>query len=216
MMDDLDDLDDLASLLDTPEPDEDDIPGEDDDLDDLSALIDTPRSEPKAIKSDDLDDLSALIDIASNPGQAVDDLSALINDISDPGPTMDDLSALIADVSEPDPAGNDPDGNNLDDLSQLIDAPKTIPKTRTADSFDEKEGNSKDSPVLKIDISPEKNLEKYKAAVMKIIIQLKSDGLSVEETTGRLNRDKIRTLSGKPEWNQRAISQIYKFIDSAA
>ena len=50
---------------------------------------------------------------------------------------------------------------------------------------------------------------------MKIIIGFKNDNLNAEETTNLLNKNKIKTLSGKPKWGQKAISQIYKFIDSA-
>ena len=50
---------------------------------------------------------------------------------------------------------------------------------------------------------------------MKIIIELKTKGLDIEETTNRLNTSSIKTLSGKPEWSQKAIAQIYKFIESA-
>jgi len=63
-----------------------------------------------------------------------------------------------------------------------------------------------------MDLSPDDDIEKYKAAIMKVILELKTDGMSAEETTLLLNKNKIRTLSGKPEWSQKAISQIYKFM----
>ena len=50
---------------------------------------------------------------------------------------------------------------------------------------------------------------------MKIIIELKEQGLSAQQTTDRLNRDGVATLSGKPAWGLKAIEKIYGFIDSA-
>jgi uncharacterized protein YlxP (DUF503 family) len=85
------------------------------------------------------------------------------------------------------------EGEPLDDLGALIN----------------------DTPSLKPDITPEDNLKEYKAAVMKIILGLKTQNLSAEETTKRLNQDGVQTISGKSQWSEKAISQIYKFIDSA-
>jgi len=123
--------------------------------------------------------------------EILDDLSSLIE--NDP-PQLDDLSTLIDDLPEIVQPGKE-----LDDLSKLIDDPEEV----------------EDITEIKIDISPKEDLEKYKAAVMKIIIELKTDGLDMEEATNRLNRNRIKTLSGKAEWSQKAISQIYKFIESA-
>ncbi len=72
-----------------------------------------------------------------------------------------------------------------------------------------------ETPSLKPDITPEENLKEYKAAVMKIILGLKTQGLNAEESTIRLNQDGVQTISGKSEWSEKAISQIYNFIDSA-
>ena len=58
-------------------------------------------------------------------------------------------------------------------------------------------------------------MARYKAAVMQIIIELKSSGMSPGETTDRLNKDEVPTLSGKPQWRESAIAKIYGFIDSA-
>ncbi|RLB89341.1 MAG: hypothetical protein DRH26_11785 [Deltaproteobacteria bacterium] len=91
------------------------------------------------------------------------------------------------------PPADDPMDDPMDDLNALID----------------------DTPSLRPDITPEENLKKYKAAVMKIILGLKTQDLSAEETTRRLNQDNVQTISGKSEWSETAISQIYKFIDSA-
>ena len=187
-------LDDLSLLLDTSSPVADDIPKDQEQtdqplaLDDLSALIEQTDEVSKTEPSIEIDDLSKLIDDSSDSGQKAQDL--------------DDLSLLITD-----------DSLQMDDLSKLIDDPETIEESSLGK--DEPENEPKDTPAIKIDISPEEDLEKYKAAVMKIIIELKNDGLDVEETTNRLNKNKIKTLSGKPEWGQKAISQIYKFIESA-
>ena len=126
-------------------------------------------------------------------------------------PELDDLSLLIApdaDISSfphtdntlddplDDPLDDtldDPLDDTLDDLSALISAP----------------------PSLRPDITPEENLKEYKAAVMQIILGLKTQDLSPEETTRRLNQDGVQTISGKSQWSERSISQIYKFIDSA-
>ncbi|MCK5162618.1 MAG: hypothetical protein KAJ25_10675 [Desulfobacula sp.] len=192
-------LDDLSLLLDETKK-------QNNEIDDLSKLIDETPLE--SIKSIQLDDLSLLIDKDSEKDEDrtdqhldLDDLSKLIDDSSDseqPAQTLDDLSLLITHDSLP-----------MDDLSKLIDDPKTIEEPSSG------ENESKDTPEIKIDIAPEENLEKYKAAVMKVIIEFKTDGLSAEQTTIHLNKNKLKTLSGKPEWSQKAISQIYKFIESA-
>ena len=90
----------------------------------------------------------------------------------------------------------------MDDLSALIDPV-------------EENAPEPSQPSLKPDITPEQNLNAYKAAVMKIIIDLKSQGLTPRETTDRLNGDDVPTLSGKPKWAEKAISKIYGYIDSA-
>jgi hypothetical protein len=101
-------------------------------------------------------------------------------------PPLDDLSALVADIPVDAPLEED-------DLSALVE----------------------DAPSLKPDITPQEDLKAYKAAVMKIILDLKTKNLSPEETTKRLNQDGVQTISGKSQWSQQAVSQIYKFIDSA-
>jgi hypothetical protein len=175
------------------------------DLDDLSELID--EDPLKSAESAPLDDLSLLLDTipaADDTQIELDDLSKLIDAPSDSGQEtrdLDDLSLLIEKETS--------DSIQMDDLSRLIDDSNTVEDPEPDESKPE------DTPALSIDISPEDDLEKYKAAVMKIIIELKADGLSFEETTSRLNKNKIKTLSGKPEWNPKAISQIYKFIESA-
>lgn len=207
-------MDDLSLLIDEPF---------DHSMDDLSALIDDV-SEP-------LDDLSLLIEDVSEP---LDDLSALIEDESDP---LDDLSLLIDDVTAPlddlskliddIPQKSDPAGQSsmeLDDLSKLIDMPfspdSPVPDMELDDLSllldDPLPGAENIKPILKPDITPEEDLPKYKAAIMSIIIQLKSDGFSVEQTTERFNNEGILTLSGKAKWGTKSIAQIYKFIDAAS
>ncbi|OGR10281.1 MAG: hypothetical protein A2097_05080 [Desulfobacula sp. GWF2_41_7] len=197
--------DDLSLLIEIESPDEKNLP---DKLDDLSALI---ENESKFME---IDDLSALLDkesLESPATENLDDLSILIDRpidgsdrientsqetiLSDSQESMDDLTRLIT-----------PTDALMDDLSKLIEPAEPtqlfIPEGR----------NLKETKSLKMDLSPDDDIEKYKAAIMKVILELKTDGMSAEETTLLLNKNKIRTLSGKPEWSQKAISQIYKFM----
>lgn len=189
-------LDDLSALLSDPE-EKTDVK-----MDDLSILLD---KEPiKNIVEEPLDNLSMLIDTIPEedeiPKDTAPDQPEPMNDLKeliDPDEKLDDLSKLIDD-SPP-----------LDDLAKLIDNQEKVKEPLS------KKEEPEDTPAIKIDISPEEDLEKYKAAVMKIILELKTQGLSAQETTDRLNKNNIKTMSGKPEWSQKAISQIYKFIASA-
>lgn len=199
-------VDDLSLLIQEEqkaEPIDYDLPQ----LDDLSLLIDSQpeitdkkeknKTQGPADQIAELDDLSKLIDEPDESlrqdDEEMDDLSQLINEPSgrdqQPDQELDDLSSLI-----------ESDSPQIDDLSKLIDS-------------DLEPVN--DTSEIKVEITPEEDLGKYKAAIMKIIIGLKTDGMDVEETTNRLNKNRIKTLSGKPEWTQKAISQIYKFIESA-
>jgi hypothetical protein len=202
-------LDNLAELIEDKPSDN----GDSEQLDDLSLLIgssdpvDVPAEVPAEVPveshaEDDqnkdeqvtLDDLSKLIDEPSNqtqPAQDMDDLSQLIDEPSDTDNHDQELDNLASPIDSDSPDSNSPE---IDDLSKPIDD---------------------DTPEIKLDITPEEDLGKYKAAVMKIIIGLKTDGLDVEEATNRLNQNSIKTLSGKPDWSQKAITQIYKFIESA-
>ncbi|WDP88340.1 MAG: hypothetical protein HUN04_00685 [Desulfobacter sp.] len=223
-----DDIDDLSSLIDTvsaPEPDTGQLDGllegdaELPELDNLSLLVDEAVPD-KPQEDPDLDDLYSLVDQEEN----LDDLSALIDPPSETetdeetGPSpMDDLSLLV-DLPE-DAAGN------LDDLWTLVDKKEDGTSENVAGSGNDTvalddlsaliDPVSEEQPSLKPDVSPEEDLPKYKAAVMKIIIELKSQGLSANETTDRLNKDQVATLSGKPNWGEKAIEKIYGFIDSA-
>lgn len=177
-------------------------------IDDLSQLIEPPdASEKKEEEKPAIDDLSQLLGTpedskASQEEQAellIDDLSRLIekeDDLSHSG-GIDDLSQLIDEPLEK-------SIGEMDDLSQLIDMPTKSDEEEAEKAYE-----------IHIDASPEDGLEQYKSVVMKTIIQMKTDGLTKEETTRCLNDHNIQTLSGKPEWSLKAISQIYKFIESA-
>lgn len=219
-------LDDLSALL------EGTVKAIEIEIDDLSALLDKDSLE--MVITEELDDLSQLIDgsdkiknitketILLKPHEPMDDLNKLITPSDN---QMDDLSKLIDksvekkvkdevdDLSLLIEADHDPDAEKnilfqMDDLSKLIDSDETIKK-----SFSE-EANIKKTKAIRIDISPDDDIDKYKAAIMKIILELKTEGFNAEETTLLLNKNKIRTLSGKPEWSQKAILQIYKFMTS--
>lgn len=231
--------DDLTQLLDTPLPDADD-------LDDLDALLDAASSAPpapadspsendpkarghqedqgrqkdfqeKSGAAEQMDDLRLLITTGPDDTRPVDDDTRPADD--DTGLLdMDDLSLLVQ------PSHTD----DLDDLFLLIDAENgmdSAENTRNDSAADsDQNGVPLDDltalldaePSLKPDISRDQNLEKYKGAVMKIIMALKSRGLDAQETAQRLNKDKVETISGKPEWTVKAISQIYSFIEAAA
>ena len=187
-----DDMDDLSKLVDSDvsssnSPDIED--NNEDDLDDLFSFVDMDTNVPKDFNEDldDLDDLSKLIEPVSDERDGnLDDLSALIEEPAQPKEPMDDLSLLVAGTGEK--SGQVPPGED----SQV-----------------------KETPTIKPDISPDQDMKKYKAAVMKIIIELKEKGLTAQQTTDRLNRDGVATLSGKPAWGLKAIEKIYGFIDSA-
>lgn len=209
------DIDDLSKLIDqgtqSNNKQTEDMP---DTMDDLSALIDTPSSSSL---SDDmeLDDLSSLI---SSPSKDSDSKEP---DLPDPELSeMDDLSQLISDKADTQDtqATSDKDQSSqpsvpMDDLSQLISPDSEKPKTSEPVQKEESTDSAKDK--ITIGFSPKDDVKKYKAAVMQLILGFKKDGMSVEQTTEKLNANKIETLSGKPEWGQKAISQIYKFIESA-
>ncbi|MCP3875496.1 MAG: hypothetical protein GY699_20365 [Desulfobacteraceae bacterium] len=219
-------LDDLSLLIDAqPEQKEENLPDQDpsdlsEDLDDLSALIDQSDTDSDTQPPAGLDDLSKLIDDPSVEKGTQSDSSVKEESTTPGSPSdqtdMDDLSILIDD---PDSIQASDESLEMDDLSKLIDDSSPVKNTQSETPSDktepEKSSDNEKPPEISIDISPAEDKEKYKAAVMKIILGFKTDGLDVEETTKRLNDNKIKTLSGKPEWSQKAISQVYKFIDSA-
>ena len=201
-------LDDLSQLIDTPSDMEQPVQ----ELDNLADLIDDKPSDHDEFEK--IDDLSLLIDSDDHSEDdqnryeqvALDDLSKLIDEPSNQTQSvqdMDDLSQLI-DA----PLDTDQPVQELDDLASLIDR-------NSPDIDDMSKLIDDDTPAIKLDVTPEEDLGKYKAAVMKIIIGLKTDGLDVEATTNCLNKNSIKTLSGKPDWGQKSIAQIYKFIESA-
>ncbi len=204
-------LDDLSLLVDDPK---DGASSPAADMDDLASLIDT--SAPESGTAIETDDLSKLIDgMASTAGtQDMDDLSQLVDESDKTTKDQDNLSLLID--TETKTTGE----TGQDDLSKLIDDPgqQQVPQDTAAQPMDDLSALAKDilQPSLKPDITPKENLEAYKAAVMKIILQLKSDGSSAQEATDRLNKDEVPTLSGKAQWSIKALEQIYRFIDSAA
>jgi len=192
-------------------------------LDNLSALIDESDQGHEADVSMPIDDLSTLIDLKDDAPKTdtsieIDDLSKLIDTSSDddlPAENLDDLSQLIDDTPDSDDEESGlPQMDDMDDLAKLIDDTPEAAENLAVGN-DEPEDESDNIPTITIDVSPEEDLGKYKAAVTKIIIGLKTEGLSVGDAANRLNKNKIQTLSGKPEWSQKAISQIYKFIESA-
>jgi DNA-binding transcriptional MerR regulator len=170
--------------------------------DDLTALLDAP-----IFHSREMDDLSDLIDaVAQQPVQSEDpgyaDRLTRSSAITDPSSDLDDLSTLV----------NTPlmDPVSLDNLSELI-----APEHESGESVDDLTALLDTASSLRPGISRDENLEEYKAAVMTIIMDLKSSGLSDHQTAERLNRDGVDTISGKPEWTVAAITQIYKYIDAA-
>lgn len=221
------DLDDLSKLIeDQEEPDNDsqaqenvadsseetgDVEIESEiDLDDLSLLIDEAPKEDSSPSSEapldaqensiELDDLSKLIEPQDEGPNEQAAATASVD--TDTVPVeLDDLSALIGDADDNASEVNAPE---LDDLSKLIDQE---PAEETPEDTTK--------PAYTIDISPEDNMEAYKAEVMKLIIGFKKEGLTAEQSTKRLNDNQIKTLSGKSEWGEKAISQIYNFIESA-
>ena len=188
----------LDDLLDSSHQDETN-------LDDLSLLIDQDNAPAKE------DDLWALVqDDTGGATPPLDDLGALV----EKEPPLDDLNLLIKeDDSSPQP---DPD-SNLDDLNQLLDHGSCALDKETDDLYQlmdmPKQGEKK--RFEKPDIDPKTDMAAYKAAIMKIIVQLKAEGLGAKETTEALNYEGIRTLSGRPQWKVGAISKIYRFIDDA-
>ncbi len=229
------DIDDLSLLIDDPSsPGTDETASPLNEMDDLDSFIDD-SSEP-GIEADtpDMDDLSLLIDdkspsssdkTASIPDD-MDDLSLLIDYSSPPEtdaapPDMDDLSLLIDDKSpsSSDKTASIPD--DMDDLSLLIEDDLSMdqvqPENKESLSGKLTPGkNKKQIPdKLKPKVTPKENFKKYKAQIINLIIKLKSDGHSVEETTQMFNTEDIQTLSGKNKWNEKMIAQIYKFIESA-
>lgn len=221
------DLDDLFSLVGMDA----DVPKDvNENLDDLSRLIEPERDT----RTGDLDDLSALIEEPEQTQETMDDLSLLVDDAgkeseqsaSGDDIRTDDLWSLIPDAENSNreiqgQAGQSvavPEMDNLSALINIVPDDSLASDTTTSEDqkiIDDPTESLTDTPSIKPDISPDQDMKKYKAAVMKIIIGLKEQGLSAQQTTDRLNRDDVATLSGKPTWGLKAIEKIYGFIDSA-
>ncbi|MBF0572922.1 MAG: MerR family transcriptional regulator [Desulfamplus sp.] len=214
-------IDDLSSLIEDEEEKLDDLSAlievegdyEDNRIDDLSSLIENEDALHNDLKPDildsDVDDLMSLIDddpdsvsndvILDNnfkENDIVDDLSALIDeDVSNLRPAVldsdvDDLMSLIVDDKQDD---------IMDDLSVLLDG----------------EEESLTPKIEKPKASLENNFEQYKTEVINIIIKLRKDGYTVEQTTEILNNEEIKPLSGKNRWTTKMIAKIYTFIEAA-
>ena len=169
------------------------------DVDDLSLLL---APEEKEETPEGMDDLWALVEDEKEldtktesilpEDKGLDDLNLLIEE--EPSPPLDDLNLLVDEAPSP---------TEIDDLSELIEKPE-IKEDKEEKLFE------------KPDITPEMDVAAYKAAIMKIILQLKTKGLNAEETTKAFNAQGVLTLSGKPQWKIGAISKIYRFIDEAS
>ncbi len=166
-------------------------------IDDLSILIDKKGKEESGTennKQEKIDDLSSLLDNKPSNTTKIDDLSTLIVEPESEGseePEIDDLSILVTEPKSK--------KESVDDLSSLIDfKSKTKPK------------------IKKREFSPKDDFEKYKSEIINIIIDLKNQGSTEEETCEQFNQEGILTFSGKAKWSVKIISQIYKLIENAA
>ncbi|MCG8563923.1 MAG: hypothetical protein MI747_02470, partial [Desulfobacterales bacterium] len=148
-------------------------------------------SEPK-IADNDMDDLAALIGTPSSGDSVPEADEEKTNSVETKGEEdMDDLFALVEGPGE--------------NASTEEEAPAQAPPEKPEEP----------TPSIKPGITPQEDMGKYKAEIMKIMIQMKKDGLTAEETAQRFNGEGVQTLSGKPEWSVKAISKIYSFIDAA-
>ncbi|MCK5310896.1 MAG: hypothetical protein KAJ62_02225 [Desulfobacteraceae bacterium] len=192
--------DDLSQLIDT----ENNVPEAetkvDQQIDDLASLI-----EPKQENHAELDDLSRLIQIDDTK---IDNLSALLDDFSDNNLELDDLSLLINDsntqniqIDDLSILTNEPEFENgtMDDLSSLIDSE-----------------SDKKFTIAKPEFSPIDDFKNYKSEIINIIIDLKNQGITEQETCEKFNKEGILTFSGKTNWSIKTISQVYQLINNAA
>lgn len=189
--------------------------------DDLSRLLEDDQAlELSCLEIDQTDDLNQLIDAVSMEREAsagLDDLFLLLEQ----EPDLDDLSLLL-DPGDPRNTASPSGPEGMDDLCLLIEDEDQFVSGNLSEEDSSLEPPMDDLsllldkvPSLKPEITPQEDIEAYKAEVMKIIIQLKSQGTRAQETARRLNQDQVPTLSGKPEWSVKALKQIYTFIDSA-
>ena len=213
-------LDDLSTLvwdLETEETEESTL--DEDDVNDLAKLLDDEPPRTEAAEKAELDDLSMLIDRSGETAFETDDLSLLLEDGDTESREMelDDLSLLVQNDAETgEPSGRSSNEVETDDLSELIDNEDETGKEKDRlDDLSLLVEEEKPSPLTP-DISPDEDFEAYKQAIINIIIELKQQGLTPEDTCDRFNKEEVRTLSGKPRWSVKTISGIYRFIDSAA
>lgn len=186
--------DDLLSLIDEiPEEPEgkEETPAEQQDTDDLSDLIrdlEPGESADSPLDEDDVNDLADLLDEEPREAETPEKTA------------LDDLSMLIDRADEA--------AFRTDDLSLLIEETELDDLSLLVE---DEERNS-----LTPDISPDEDFEAYKQAIINIVIELKQQGLTPEDTCERFNKEGVRTLSGKSRWSVKTINGIYRFIDSAA
>jgi hypothetical protein len=169
----------------------------------LNLLVDYERQES-------LDDLNMLLDDGAQ--ESLDDLNMLLGD--DNQEPLDDLNMLVNDANQKPPG----------DLSQAQSVEPSEPSKKEANIPDDGYPGLDNlgmlveekavQPKIKPTITPEENFKQYKSEVINIIIQLKKEGLSVDETTDRFNDEGVLTLSGKSRWSTKSINQIYRFIDA--
>jgi hypothetical protein len=200
-------------------------------IDDLSILIDKKPNEKNNIKDTQpiiIDDLALLLDNKQSNITEVDNLSELIVDIEAKRSEeleIDDLATLLPDSRQENKYETDDlsiliknqyISNKIDDLSMLINETKsdnaTIDDLSTLIDFKSK----KKLKIKKLAFSPKDDFEKYKSEIINLIIDLKDQGFSKEETCEQFNKGGILTFSGKTKWSVKLISQIYQLIENAA
>ncbi len=208
----------------------------DEKMDDLSALVDEDEHhhyEIQEILDSDLDNLAALIDDDTQLQEA--SVDNLLDNDSFNSSAMNDLSVLI----DEEPTYLNPNilDSDVDDLMSLIpDNNKYMPPRKSErrtvtsildndimddspniDALSAIDDQSDTGTLPKIErpkASLEQNFEQYKSEVINIIIQLRKQGHSVEQTTDILNEEEIKPLSGKNRWTTKMIAKIYTFIEA--
>ena len=208
----------------------------DETMDDLSALVDEDEHhhyEIQEILDSDLDNLAALIDDDTQLQEA--SVDNLLDNDSFNSSAMNDLSVLI----DEEPTYLNPNilDSDVDDLMSLIpDNNKYMPPRKSErrtvtsildndimddspniDALSAIDDQSDTGTLPKIErpkASLEQNFEQYKSEVINIIIQLRKQGHSVEQTTDILNEEEIKPLSGKNRWTTKMIAKIYTFIEA--
>jgi hypothetical protein len=229
-----------ASLL--PQPGKE-VPKEQITTDDLSLLIDTADKKEKSIERPLIDDLSMLLEKTSDNGSDIDDLSVLLEPVPNKNSNAetDDLSKLIENDTKPETIDNlshlldtsSESDHEIDDLSLLIQTSDQKPNkiddlSLLTNELDFKNGTMDDLSALvdakteeKISMpipkfSPKDDFESYKSEIINIIIDLKNQELSEEETCELFNKKGILTFSGKTSWSVKTVSQVYQLINNAA